>query len=72
MYCVVEDINRKMLFHEELSKKFPGSSPDLVIRFFNLPYPSSRTMDPVSTHPLKIFFGIPFICKLYIYIQQMV
>jgi hypothetical protein len=50
---VVEDINLKMFFHEELSQKFPGSSPDLVIRFFNLPYPWGRTMDLVSTHPLR-------------------
>jgi hypothetical protein len=34
------------------SRKVPGSNPDEVDFFFNLPNPSSRTMAPGSTQPL--------------------
>jgi hypothetical protein len=38
--------------HYATSRKGPGSVPDDVTKFFNLPNPSSRTMALESTQPL--------------------
>jgi hypothetical protein len=43
---------RSWLRHYATSRKVAGSNPDDVIRFFNRPNPSSRTMAPGSTQPL--------------------
>jgi hypothetical protein len=40
------------LRHYATSGKVAGSIPDEVIGFFNWPNPSSRTVDPASTHLL--------------------
>jgi hypothetical protein len=41
-----------MSFETDKSRKFEGSIPDGVIRFFNWPNPSSRTVTMGSTQPL--------------------
>jgi hypothetical protein len=43
---------RSWLRHYATSRKVAGSIPDEVVGFFNLPNPSSHTMNLGSTQPL--------------------
>jgi hypothetical protein len=52
LFDQIRYLTLSMLGHYATSRKVAGSIPDEVIRFFNLPNPSRRTLTLLSTQPL--------------------